>query len=47
MSKRLLLLLWLALSPVLAFAENIHEFKLENGLRVIVQQQHEVACGRV
>lgn len=39
MLKRCLAFL-LALLPAVAFAENIHEFKLDNGMRVIVQEDH-------
>lgn len=39
MLKRWLFLL-LAIMPALAFAQNVHEFKLKNGMKVIVQEDH-------
>ena len=39
MLKRLLCLL-LALAPLAALADNIHEFKLANGLKIVVQEDH-------
>lgn len=37
---KLLIVLSLALMPAISMAENVHEFKLDNGLKIVVQEDH-------